>query len=147
MPWNYYRKYLTVFWDIAPRSLVEVYRRSRDAHLSDDGSSKRLWNVGNLLPAYTMQHPSLQSYLYSPPREPEILHKSLSYLDTSYLNLNTFLKGLLSVLSLPCPRPRQFNGLVSFGEERSVLGENESHKFFPNLLLYPYLCSILQNLR
>jgi hypothetical protein len=53
---------MTAFWDIALCSLVEVDRRFRGAywlhpHIIDDGGSKRLWNVGQILLEYTAQHP------------------------------------------------------------------------------------------
>jgi hypothetical protein len=54
---------MTVFWDVAPCSLVEVYRRFRNAcylhHQDDpdDWGSKYLWNVAEFLPDYTVQHP------------------------------------------------------------------------------------------
>jgi hypothetical protein len=44
---------MTVFWDVAPCNLVEVYLRFR----GDDGGSKDLWNVGKRLSDYTAQHP------------------------------------------------------------------------------------------
>jgi hypothetical protein len=57
---------MTVFWVVAPCSLVEVYRRLRGAcclhYRFDDGGS----NVGKLLPDYTAQQPRRQSS-YSPP--------------------------------------------------------------------------------
>jgi hypothetical protein len=59
---------MTVFWDVAPCSLVEVYRRFRGTfflhHQSDqpdDGGSKYLWNVGKLLADYTAQYLEGQS--------------------------------------------------------------------------------------
>jgi hypothetical protein len=70
---------IAVFWDVAPYSLVEIYRRFRGVYClfhqgddDDDGGSKHLWNVGEFLPDYTAQHPRRQSPLYSSPREPEI---------------------------------------------------------------------------
>jgi hypothetical protein len=46
---------MAVFWDVAPCSLVEVYRRFRGAcclhHQGDE------WNVCKILPDYTAQHP------------------------------------------------------------------------------------------
>jgi hypothetical protein len=43
---------VTVFWDAASCSLVEVYRRFRGVyslhHQGPDGDSKHLWNVGKL---------------------------------------------------------------------------------------------------
>jgi hypothetical protein len=54
---------MTLLWNVAPYSLVEVYRRFRSAsfihhqgiHRPDDWGSKYLWNVGKLLPDYTAQ--------------------------------------------------------------------------------------------
>jgi hypothetical protein len=49
---------MAVFWVVAPCSLVEVYQRFRGPcclhHRPDDGDSKDLWNVGKLLPDYTV---------------------------------------------------------------------------------------------
>jgi hypothetical protein len=39
---------ITVFWYIAPCSLVEAYRHFRGAHQSDNGGITHLWNVGLL---------------------------------------------------------------------------------------------------
>jgi hypothetical protein len=61
---------MTVFWVVAPRSLVEVYD-----HGPDDWSSKDLRNCGKLLPDYTELQPKRQSSSYSPPWESKILHK------------------------------------------------------------------------
>jgi hypothetical protein len=56
---------MTVFWDIAPCSLVQPVRRFRCTnclhHQGDewpDGGSKNLWNVGQFLPDCTAQHPT-----------------------------------------------------------------------------------------
>jgi hypothetical protein len=51
----------TVFWYVAPGSLVETDRRFRLLTASIirgpcDGASKILWNVGEFLPDYTAQH-------------------------------------------------------------------------------------------
>jgi hypothetical protein len=51
---------ITVFLDIAPCSLVEVYRRFRGAYYlyhqrPHNGGSKHLWNIGKLLPDATSQ--------------------------------------------------------------------------------------------
>jgi hypothetical protein len=43
--------------------------------MSDDGGSKDLWNVGKLLPDYTVLQPRRQPSSYSPPWEPQILTK------------------------------------------------------------------------
>jgi hypothetical protein len=49
---------ITVFWDVAPCSLVEVYRRFGGAYcLQLQGDVKA---VGKLLPEYTAQHPRRQ---------------------------------------------------------------------------------------
>jgi hypothetical protein len=60
---------MTVFWDVAPCCLLEVYRRLRGVcclhhqgdHFPDDRGSKHLWNVDKRLPDYTEQHPRRQS--------------------------------------------------------------------------------------
>jgi hypothetical protein len=65
---------MTVFWVVAPCSLVEVYRRFTGASdRPDDGGSKHLWNVDKLLPDYTTQQPRTQSSSYSPPQKPQIM--------------------------------------------------------------------------
>jgi hypothetical protein len=58
---------ITVFWDVAPCSLVEVYRRCRgtcclhhQGDYPDDEGSKYLCNVSKLLPDYMVQHPRIQ---------------------------------------------------------------------------------------
>jgi hypothetical protein len=55
---------MAVFWVVAPCSLVEVHRRF--------WGSKYLWNVGKLLPDYTMLHPKRHPFSYSPLWEPQI---------------------------------------------------------------------------
>jgi hypothetical protein len=60
--WNTFIRKTTVFWDVAPCSLIEVYRRFRGAycllmHRPDDGGSMHLWNVLQLLRDYTAQYP------------------------------------------------------------------------------------------
>jgi hypothetical protein len=55
---------MTVFWDVALCSLMEVYRCFR--------GSKHLWNVSKLLPDYMAQHPRRQPSSYSPLWETEI---------------------------------------------------------------------------
>jgi hypothetical protein len=69
---------MTVFWDVSPCSLVEVYLSLRGSnylhHRPDDGGSKHLWNVsiGLLLPGYTAHHSKTRSSSNSPPFvEPE----------------------------------------------------------------------------
>jgi hypothetical protein len=52
----------TAFWDAAPCTLVDVYRRFRGTyclhnHRPDGGGSKHLSNVGKLLPDYKMHVP------------------------------------------------------------------------------------------
>jgi hypothetical protein len=67
------------FWDVAPCSRVGVDRRFRYAyslhHQGDDGSSKHLWNIGQLQRDYTALHPRTS---YSSPWEREISHTSVS---------------------------------------------------------------------
>jgi hypothetical protein len=49
-----------VFWNVAPCSLVEVYRLFKDAcclHHQGDRPLQHLWNVGKLLSDYTAQDP------------------------------------------------------------------------------------------
>jgi hypothetical protein len=70
---------ITVFWDVASCSLVEIDRRFIDAycHLNqghdhpDDGGIKNLWNVGQFLPHNMTQRLKRQPYSYSSPCEPE----------------------------------------------------------------------------
>jgi hypothetical protein len=47
---------VTVFWDIAPSSAVQI-----DDH-PDDGGRKHLWNVCQFLPDYTAQHPTVRTW-------------------------------------------------------------------------------------
>jgi hypothetical protein len=51
---------MTVFWDVAPSSLVEVCRRFSGSYRPDDGGSKHHCNVGKLLPDYTVLQPRRQ---------------------------------------------------------------------------------------
>jgi hypothetical protein len=45
---------MTLVWDVAPCSLVEIYWRFRGDYIRpDDGDSKHLWNVVKLLPDHT----------------------------------------------------------------------------------------------
>jgi hypothetical protein len=50
---------MAVFWDVAPCSRVDVYRRFRGVcclyHQGNHGGSKHLWNVGKVLPDYAAQ--------------------------------------------------------------------------------------------
>jgi hypothetical protein len=69
---------MAVFWVVAPCSMVEVYHRFRGHRCvhhqgDDDGGSKDLSNVGELLPDYTAQQPRRQPSSYSPPWEHQIL--------------------------------------------------------------------------
>jgi hypothetical protein len=56
---------MTVFWDVAPCSLADADRCFKGdyclQHRPDEGGSKRLRNVGQFLPDYTVQHPRRQS--------------------------------------------------------------------------------------
>jgi hypothetical protein len=63
---------MTVFWDVAPCSLVEIERRFRgaycllhQAHHPDNGGSKHLLNVGQFPRDYTVQHSRTQSSSHS----------------------------------------------------------------------------------
>jgi hypothetical protein len=70
----------SIFSDVAPCSVVEVYWRYRGAychhHRPDDGGSKHLWNVGKLLPDYMAQH--LRRVIFRP------INVSIRVLQTSY---------------------------------------------------------------
>jgi hypothetical protein len=55
---------MAVFWDAAPRSLVEIYQHFRGPcclhHQDDDGDRKDLWS--KLLPDYTALEPRRQPF-------------------------------------------------------------------------------------
>jgi hypothetical protein len=59
---------MTVFWDVSPWSMTQVYWRSRTVyclhHHGDECPEKRsikhLWNAGKLLPVCAVQHPRRQ---------------------------------------------------------------------------------------
>jgi hypothetical protein len=67
---------ISVFWDVAPYSPIEVNRRFRGAYClhyrPDDGVSTRFWNVGLLRRDYRSLYPRRLSSSYSRPWEPEI---------------------------------------------------------------------------
>jgi hypothetical protein len=66
---------MAVFWVVAPRNLVEIYRRFRGACCRDrpyDGGIRHLWIVSKLLPDCEAQQPRIQPSSYSPPWEPQI---------------------------------------------------------------------------
>jgi hypothetical protein len=65
-------------WQVLTASIITAISRVR----SDDGDSKHLWNVGQFLWDYTVQHPGRQSSFYTPPWEPE-LAQDLAVSDTS----------------------------------------------------------------
>jgi hypothetical protein len=64
---------MTAFWDVSC-GVIGLYRRFRGAcclyyqgiHRLDEGGSKLLWNIGKLLPDFTVQHPRKQSPSYPP---------------------------------------------------------------------------------
>jgi hypothetical protein len=61
---------VSVFWNVAQGSLLEIYCCYRGAtyclyHCPDDGGSKHLWNIGQLLPDCIAQHSRRQWSLYS----------------------------------------------------------------------------------
>jgi hypothetical protein len=67
------------FCDVAPCTLVGVYRRFSNAsclHHQGGDSSTHLWNVGILQRDYTALYPRRLSSSYSPPWEPNILQIS-----------------------------------------------------------------------
>jgi hypothetical protein len=62
---------MAVFWVVAPCSLVEIYRRFKDAcclyHQGALMMEAANISVGKLLPDYTAQKPRRQPSSYSPP--------------------------------------------------------------------------------
>jgi hypothetical protein len=96
---------ITVFWDIAPCSLV-VDRRFRSSCCRDCGGSKHLWNVGMLQRDYTALYPWRLLSSYSPPRKPEIshLHSSFGKLEIKPVYRNWNMKKPLQLP--PCPAAR-----------------------------------------
>jgi hypothetical protein len=68
---------MTVFWDVALCSLVEIDPRFRGVYCiyhqgdPDNEGSKHIWNIGQFLPATRRNIPE-ESPSYSPPWEPEI---------------------------------------------------------------------------
>jgi hypothetical protein len=60
---------MTVFWDVAPCSLIEIDRRfgrayclhHEDDDSAGDGGSKHIWSVGQFLRDNTAQHPRRRS--------------------------------------------------------------------------------------
>jgi hypothetical protein len=64
--WNESVIKMTVFWDVAPFNMIDVYSCFIGAYClypPDDGGTKRLQNVGKLQLDYTAQHPRRQSLL------------------------------------------------------------------------------------
>jgi hypothetical protein len=59
------QRQVAVFWDVASCSLVDSDQRFRGAyclhHQGNDGGSTLLWNIGQHLPDYMVQHPRRQS--------------------------------------------------------------------------------------
>jgi hypothetical protein len=51
---------MAIFWVVALCTLVKVYWCFRGAGCPDDGGSKHLWNVSELIPDYTAQQPTRQ---------------------------------------------------------------------------------------
>jgi hypothetical protein len=99
---------ITVFWDIAPCSMVEAFRRFRGAYCPDDGGSKYVRNVGKLLPVYALRRPRRRSS-YSPPREHEVSQRFLCFLppnnvwvivthSEAKIDHSTFLRGVSNLL-------------------------------------------------
>jgi hypothetical protein len=80
---------VTVFWDIAPCSFVELDRSFRDAYCfhhqgnTDYGCRKHLWNFCQFLPDYMAQDPRRQSSSYLFSWEPEICVKYWKLADIS----------------------------------------------------------------
>jgi hypothetical protein len=61
---------MTVFWDVAPCSLVKIDRRFRGAYWlhNQNGSCKHIWNFGQFTPDYAAQRHtrSRESLRYQP---------------------------------------------------------------------------------
>jgi hypothetical protein len=64
---------MTVFWDVALCSLVEIYRRytgafthhhQGDSGRRDDGGSKHLRNIDQFIPHYMSQHSKSQPFKF-----------------------------------------------------------------------------------
>jgi hypothetical protein len=69
---------MSVFWVVAPYSLVWVYQRFRGLYClhdyrPDDGGSTDLYKVGRLIPVYTALQPRRQTSSYSQPWGPEVI--------------------------------------------------------------------------
>jgi hypothetical protein len=66
---------MSVFWDVAPCSVVDINRRFRGAYcsiiraMSNIEGSKFFWNVGQYLPDYTVHHPRRQPHSHLTPCE------------------------------------------------------------------------------
>jgi hypothetical protein len=91
---------LTVFWDVAPCSL---------SHRLDDGDSKHLWNVGKLLPDYTVQHPRRQPRSYSWNIKCRMWANTNKKTDVSYISnwiycLCVLCTKCISKFEIPCMR-------------------------------------------
>jgi hypothetical protein len=82
---------MTVFWDVGPCSLTEVYQSFRSVyclHRPDDGNCKHVWNANKLLLEYTTQHPRRLPSSLSLPWELDTLHHICSCLPvTTYLSM------------------------------------------------------------
>jgi hypothetical protein len=70
---------MTIFWDYASCTLVEIYQCFRGAHClsyegdcTDDGGSKLLWNISKLLPHYMVQQSRWQPLPHILLWEPDI---------------------------------------------------------------------------
>jgi hypothetical protein len=136
----------TVFWDVAPCSLVQFNQRFRGAcylryQCDDDGSSKHLGNIAKLLPDYTVQHPRRQSSSYSLPWQREIsqencIMRSLiictipAHLITLIIFWWTIKVVNLLILQL-CPSPCYFLCLWSKHSHQQPVLKHPQSVFFP----------------
>jgi hypothetical protein len=68
----------------------------------DGGGSKDLWNVGKLLPDYTVLQPRRQQSSYSPPWEPQILLRLLLVFSSTLRALRLIRAGLAKLLAAWC---------------------------------------------
>lgn len=66
---------IAVFWDVAPRSLVKVYRRCRGAYCLHHQGRKHFWNVCKILTDCTAQHS--RRHLDTRCRENLVSHQSV----------------------------------------------------------------------
>jgi hypothetical protein len=81
---NMQHQKMTVFWDVAPCSLLEIDRRFRGAcclhDRCDDGGSKHLWNIGQFLRDCTATSQKAVIFVLAAVRTPNITWKTFPLL-------------------------------------------------------------------